>query len=108
MFSLTDSAKEYIESICRDHDKAGVMLSVKGGGCSGFTYHYDFLDTKEYPAGSFEVPLDSGAVFVVDSMSLLYVSGTVLDYTKSLAGNSLMVSNPMQKSGCGCGKSFSV
>lgn len=107
MFSLTESAKEYIESICKDQGKLGVELSVKGGGCSGFTYHYDFIETSEISPSSFVIPL-ADCVFVVDSMSLLYVSGTVLDYEKSLAGNALKISNPMEKSGCGCGKSFSI
>ena len=37
MVTLTESAKEYLKGV----GKPNVYLSVKGGGCSGFTYVWD-------------------------------------------------------------------
>ena len=37
MVTLTESAREYLKGV----GKPNVYLSVKGGGCSGFTYVWD-------------------------------------------------------------------
>ena len=39
MIKLTDNAKEYLNSIANGDY---VTLGVKGGGCSGFTYVWDY------------------------------------------------------------------
>ena len=36
---LTDNAREYLSSIANDDH---ITLGVKGGGCSGFTYVWDY------------------------------------------------------------------
>jgi len=107
MFSLTPNAQEYIRSICKEHQKPAVKLQVKGGGCSGFVYDYQFVDEQQIEKDDFIISLNEYK-FVVDSMSVFYVAGTELDYEQSLAGSALKLKNPQQKSSCGCGKSFSV
>ena len=42
MLSITNSAKEYLEDIRKDDY---ITLGVKGGGCSGFQYVWDFKKT---------------------------------------------------------------
>lgn len=105
MFKLTNSARDYIRYVCQEYQKPAVKLEVKGGGCSGFTYNYEFVDGPE--AGDFEIDLLT-CKFVVDSMSLVYVAGTELDYEQDLSGSRLSLVNPNEKNSCGCGKSFSV
>ena len=39
LLKLTSSAKEYLEDIRKDDY---ITLGVKGGGCSGFQYVWDF------------------------------------------------------------------
>ena len=46
--------------------------------------------------------------FVVDEISLLYVSGTTIDWKEELFGSQFTVENPNSTSGCGCGESFSM
>ena len=42
MITITDKAKEYLDQVRNDDY---VTLGVKGGGCSGFTYVWDFRTT---------------------------------------------------------------
>ena len=44
MINITDSAKKYLDEVRNDDH---VTLGVKGGGCSGFTYVWDFK--KNWP-----------------------------------------------------------
>ena len=46
--------------------------------------------------------------FVVDEVSLLYVSGTTIDWKEELFGSQFTVENPNASSGCGCGESFGI
>ena len=107
MFSVTEKAKKYLLEQLQQQDKHYVKLTVKGGGCAGFSYDYSFTDATEL--GDFVVDLDGNEHgFVVDGMSLLYVAGTELDYITDLAGSSLKLTNPNETSSCGCGKSFAI
>jgi iron-sulfur cluster insertion protein len=51
--------------------------------------------------------IDNGN-FVVDSMSVMYVAGTEIDYVKEAFGSQFVIRNPNATSSCGCGESFSV
>lgn len=106
MINLTDSAKNYILNQCNQSGHRYVKLSVKGGGCAGFSYDYSFCDDLD--KGDVKVDVDSEHGFVVDGFSLLYVIGTELDYVSDLGGSSLKIRNPNETSSCGCGKSFAV
>ena len=105
-----------VEAIARQLKKRGtpgasLRLGLRGGGCSGFTYVIEFYDGPphardrvfEYVAG------DGMAVrVVVDPKSLLYLNGTVLEWEQTLMRQGFKFANPNEKSGCGCGSSFSV
>ena len=45
---------------------------------------------------------------VVDSMSLIYLLGSTLDFVENLTGSYFSVVNPNASSSCGCGTSFSI
>jgi iron-sulfur cluster assembly protein len=82
----------------------GLRLGVQGGGCSGMTYFMDF-DTPRADDKIFE---NKGARVLVDPKSILYVSGSVLDYSEGLMGSGFQIKNPNVKSSCGCGSSFNT
>ena len=42
--TVTDSAKQHMETVLEKEQKPYVKLSVKGGGCAGFTYQWDAVD----------------------------------------------------------------
>ena len=101
MVTLTERARDYLKSVS---DGDYVSLGVKGGGCSGFTYVWDFA--KNWPDVKWSDPIDD--VLVVDPTAELYILNSVIDYVEELGGSFLSIKNPMQTSSCGCGESFSV
>lgn len=105
MITVSTAANNYIQQICSQQQKKAVRLEVKGGGCSGYVYQWSFVDAGE--PGDFTVDLGP-YIFIVDSMSLLFVAGTELDYKQDIAGSSLYLKNPNERSSCGCGKSFNI
>jgi iron-sulfur cluster assembly protein len=53
--------------------------------------------------------MDKGGIqVVVDWKSILYLSGTTIDYTDGLNGKGFVFNNPLAKKTCGCGSSFGV
>lgn len=106
MISVTETAKQYLLEQCKNNNRRAIKLSVKGGGCAGFSYEYEFADTAE--PNDFVIELDQTHQFILDSASILFVIGTELDYVTELGGSSLKLNNPNQTASCGCGKSFSV
>ena len=82
-----------------------LRLSVSGGGCSGFQYHFDLDD---HAAGDDLVIEESGVKVLVDSTSLEFLAGAELDYVDEMIGAAFKVNNPNAKSSCGCGTSFSI
>jgi iron-sulfur cluster assembly protein len=45
---------------------------------------------------------------VVDPKSLLYLGGSELEWEQTLMQQGFKFKNPHEKTGCGCGHSFSV
>ena len=101
MLSITNSAKEYLEDIRKDDY---ITLGVKGGGCSGFQYVWDFK--KNWPEVKWGEPIDG--VLVLDPMAEMFVAGCTVDYVNELGGSYLKVINPNATASCGCGESFAV
>jgi iron-sulfur cluster assembly accessory protein len=82
-----------------------LRVSVSGGGCSGFQYGFD-LDATRAP-DDLVIERD-GATVLIDSVSLPYMSGSVIDFVDDLIGQSFQVKNPNATASCGCGTSFSI
>ena len=101
MIEVTDAAIEYLDKV-RGDDL--VTLGVKGGGCSGFQYVWDFK--KNWPDVTWSKPY--GGALVLDPMAEMYVAGCVVDYVSELGGSYLKVVNPNATASCGCGESFAV
>ena len=38
--TLTEAAKQQINTICQENDCYGISLNLKGGGCAGFEYDW--------------------------------------------------------------------
>ena len=108
MFDITDKAKTQMEGLLsKNPGKYAVSLSVLGGGCAGFKYDWGF--TNKDAIGKNDILEDWGTGrFVVDESSLLYVTGTQIDYKEEVFGSQFEITNPNSKSSCGCGDSFGV
>jgi iron-sulfur cluster assembly protein len=113
--SITVSPKA-VDAIARQMSKRGTMdaalrLGIRGGGCSGFSYVIEFHDGPPHARDRvFEHTASDGTPVrvVVDPKSLLYLNGTVLEWEQTLMRQGFKFENPNEKSGCGCGHSFSV
>ena len=104
---LSERAVAQLNSLFAAEGRDGLMLRivVNGGGCSGFTYGFDFDDKVKDDDKAFET---SGVKVVIDEASLEFIDGSVLDFVESLGGNHFTLENPNATSSCGCGSSFSV
>lgn len=107
MITITESAQNKILEVLAEENDPSLRLRmfVQGGGCSGFSYGFT-LD-NELAEDDFEVPAGF-TTLLVDSMSMQYVQGAVVDYVEDLMGAQFKISNPQASSTCGCGSSFSV
>jgi iron-sulfur cluster assembly accessory protein len=104
---LTDNAVNKVREIMATQDPlpAGLRIGVVGGGCSGFQYSMSF----ENQAGMMDKVYDfNGLKVFVDSTSLMYLNGCVVDYVETLEAAGFKFDNPTVKSTCGCGSSFQV
>jgi iron-sulfur cluster assembly protein len=108
MITFTDrgaeKVQEFLSSQGAEIQTAGLRVGVRGGGCSGFQYALAF-DTQREGDEVFE---DHGLRILVDTPSLPYVRGAVVDYVESLQGAGFKVDNPNVIAACGCGSSFRV
>lgn len=105
--TVSDNAARRITTMLAKEDKPDLKLrvSVSGGGCSGFQYGFSFDDKVN---DDDTVVDDKGITVLIDSMSLLYLIGSELDYVEDLVGSSFQMTNPNAASSCGCGSSFSI
>ena len=107
MINVTDKAKEQITHLQKEHGSYDTQLrvSVKGGGCSGLMYNMSFDTQKQEGDKVFE---DKGVKILVDKRSLLYLLGTILEFSDGLNGKGFQFINPNASRTCGCGESFAV
>ena len=106
MINLTETAVNEIKRVIEENtlpENTGIRLGIKGGGCAGFTYVFDF-DNK---AGEFDEEFESlGIRIFVDKKSLIYIDGTTVDFNTSLMDRGFKFNNPKANASCGCGTSF--
>lgn len=82
-----------------------IRVGVKSGGCSGLEYVLGFDREINEQDQVFE---DNGIKIIVDKKSILYLAGTVLEYSGGLNGKGFVFNNPNASRTCGCGESFSL
>jgi iron-sulfur cluster assembly protein len=108
MIQITDKAKDKIFELRNAEGKTNahnIRVAVQGGGCSGLMYDLKFDDGQQPSDEVFE---DKGVKILVDKKSLLYLLGTVLDFSDGLNGKGFQFINPNAARTCGCGESFSI
>ncbi|MCZ4089419.1 MULTISPECIES: iron-sulfur cluster insertion protein ErpA [Sinorhizobium] len=103
---LSDAAAKRIAAILQtEKDKSAMRVSVEGGGCSGFSYKFDLVDAENDD----DLVLEKGnAKVLIDSLSLVYMGGSEIDFVDNLLGQSFQIKNPNAVASCGCGTSFSI
>lgn len=106
---LSDAAAARIENILTGKD-AGTHLriSVKGGGCNGFSYAFDLTQDKNPDDMDVTNPNYPTLTVWVPEPSQILMQGSTIDFEETLAASQFVVKNPNAKSQCGCGSSFGV
>jgi iron-sulfur cluster assembly protein len=106
---LSETAAREIKTIIQqqelDAEKVRLRVGVKGGGCSCFSYVLDLTESQKESDELFE---QHGVKIICDPKSLLYLSGTTIDFKDEIMGRGFVFQNPNASSSCGCGSSFSV
>jgi Fe-S cluster assembly iron-binding protein IscA len=80
------AALRIAQIVSNEPEKNMLRVSVEGGGCSGFEYHFDLVPNAE--------PED----ILIEHA----------DYVDDLMSASFKIKNPNATAACGCGTSFSV
>lgn len=101
-FIITDKAKKKIENLLeKESINKFFRIEVKGGGCSGYKYHFS-TDNK---INEDDIICEN---VLIDKSSFVFVEGSMLDFSEKLIENTFKIINPKATSSCGCGSSFSV
>lgn len=103
MITVTETAQAKIADILAEENNANLKVRafVQGGGCSGFQYGF----TLDEVTGEDDFEVNG---MLVDSMSMQYLTGAVIDYKDDISGSSFTITNPNAETTCGCGSSFSA
>jgi iron-sulfur cluster assembly protein len=86
----------------RSSPDAAIRIGVRGGGCTGFTYVFEWAETIRPTDKVFTA---HGVSVVVDPKSLVYLGGMQLDFVRGMMGHGFKFNNPNAKGACGCGES---
>lgn len=103
---LADSAARRLARLGEAEGRPVLLrVAVDGGGCSGFQYRFELVETAL--ADDLRIERD-GQAALVDPVSLPLLAGSEIAFVDELAGAQFVVRNPNAASSCGCGVSFSI
>jgi iron-sulfur cluster assembly protein len=88
----------------RGTPQAAIRLGIRGGGCTGYSYLFEFDDRE--PRASDHVVNKDGVRVHVDPKSMLLLKGTEVDFETGIRGHGFKFTNPNVKDSCGCGESI--
>jgi iron-sulfur cluster assembly protein len=83
----------------------GVKLSTPRRGCSGLAYSVDYVTEENAFDEKIVTP---GGTFYVDGASVLYLVGSIMDWSEDDFAAGFVFENPNATGSCGCGESFTV
>ncbi len=103
---VTERAAQRVKKIlAREPEGSLLRVSVNGGGCSGFQYAFDIVQSRADDDLLIE---RDGVGVLIDPVSLDFLRGAKIDFVDDLMGQAFRIDNPNASSSCGCGTSFSV
>lgn len=109
MIKVSPSAQKKVSQLMQEEGfnpiQDFVRVGVISGGCSGLSYDLSFDNVKSDQDRLFQ---DNQVKILVDKKSLLYLLGTILEYSGGLNGKGFVFNNPNAERTCGCGESFSL
>ena len=104
--TLTVRAAKELKDMMVEQEKTSSALRVwvEGGGCSGLSYGMAIDDGD--PEESDNIFHQEGIKVYIDSLSIQYMEGAIVDYVDDTLGGGFKIDNPNAVSSCGCGSSF--
>lgn len=104
--TLAESAARRLAKLAAEEGRPVLLrVAVDGGGCSGFQYRLELVETAEPDDIRVEA---HGQAALVDPVSLPFLKGSEIAFVDELAGAQFVIRNPNAASSCGCGVSFSI
>lgn len=100
---ITERAAEKFKQLSRDGNLPRVEISA--GGCNGFDKKFSIDVVKE---DDIVIKLENGASLIMDPMTDMLLSNSVIDFKQGLNGSQFTIEVPEASSTCGCGSSFSL
>ena len=84
-FTITDKAKKKIENLLeKESINKFFRIEVKGGGCSGYKYHFS-TDNK---INEDDIIYEN---VLIDKSSFVFVEGSMLDFSEKLIENTFKI-----------------
>ena len=102
--TMTDKAIAMLEDAFGDDRSHALLVGVLSGGCSGYMYDLQIVESTEQSVQELEI---GGFRVLVPSASSNLLDGIEIDYVDRLMGGGFKINNPNAESSCGCGESFS-
>jgi iron-sulfur cluster assembly protein len=105
--AVTDKAVAEIKKAAfgRASPPKGLRVGIRGGGCTGFSYLFEWSDSDPRPEDKV-LSFEDGAVRVyIDPKSFVFLDGSTLDFATTLMARGFKWVNPNVKGTCGCGES---
>ncbi|KAG2209311.1 hypothetical protein INT46_003980 [Mucor plumbeus] len=105
---ITERAVKQLQLIQeREKDTEQMLrIMVDSGGCHGYQNKMELTNTLDEDDTVFE---KEGIKVVVDSVSLQFLRGSMVDYVQELIGSTFqVVDNPNAKHSCGCNISYDI
>ncbi len=101
---ITEAAAQEIakQRAKRGTPTASIRVGIRGGGCTGFTYVFEWA---EEPRPTDKIFAAFGVTVVPDPKSFVYLRGMQLDFVRGMMGHGFKFNNPNAKGECGCGES---
>jgi iron-sulfur cluster assembly protein len=107
--AFTDAALRRVRHLTAERPGSWLRLAIRGGGCSGMSYHVDVVDAPGDKDKRLPQSIDGAAIQVcVDPKSYLFLVGMEVDFQDDLVRQGFVFDNPNAKRSCSCGESFTV
>ena len=106
MIKLTPRATKEILRLKNHSDnlsKPFLRIGVKNGGCSGYSYIFEFDTVRENDL----LEEIEGLSIIIDPEEAKMIQNLEVDYESGLNNRGFIFHNPNAKTTCGCGTSFS-
>lgn len=98
---ISNKALEQLKKL-KEEKNQYVRLLLKGSGCAGFSYQFEFSNEKN----DYEILIED--VLLVDELYHHILENCIVDFIDTGFEKYFYLEIPKAKSRCGCGKSFSI